>query len=138
MAVTRIGGLQQLQPWVRDQAEVAIALFRLLTGGRVQGDQVIGGVTPVITSGYRTTAQQTALYNARASNPYPVNKPGDSAHQFGLGFDSSFNAADKARYMPLWVACRRELGFRVPDNDPVHAEVPNWRSLVKAAGVMAR
>ena len=56
--------------------------------------------------------------------------PGDSAHQYGLAFDSSFAADVKPQLMPLWVQVRRAVGFRVPDNDEVHAEVNGWREIV--------
>lgn len=125
-------GLEQLQPWVRERAEAAIRLFRIQTGARVIGGRLFGGVTPTITSGYRSIEKQAQLYANRASNPYPVNRPGDSAHEWGLAFDSSFAAKDKARYMPLWTMVREACGFRVPANDEVHAEVENWRNIVKA------
>lgn len=121
----------RLQPFVRDAMNVAIDYFALATGGRwVPGRGVVGGMRPTITSGYRDLEKQAALYAARASNPYPVNRPGDSAHNYGLAFDSSFAAREKPLYMPLWTKIREAVGFRVPPNDLVHAEYPWWRQLV--------
>ena len=45
------------------------------------------GETFEITSGLRTTAEQQALWDRRATNPYPVARPGTSRHEHG-------NAAD--------------------------------------------
>ena len=45
------------------------------------------GETFEITSGLRTTAEQQALWDRRASTPYPVARPGTSRHEHG-------NAAD--------------------------------------------
>lgn len=125
MALT---GIASLQPWLQPYAYYAVDWMRLSSGGRydVKGN-ITGGVVPTITSGTRSLAKQAELYANRAKNPYPVNKPGDSAHNFGLGFDS--DVPDE--WMPLWIEIRRLVGFRVPENDEVHAEVPNWRSLVQ-------
>ena len=116
MAAVNVSGLH---PVVRERMNLALDYFQWLTG-----------IRPTVTSGYRTPAQQATLYVNRAANPYPVNRPGDSAHQFGLAFDSSFSAAHKAQLMPLWKEVRWAVGFHVPDNDDVHAEVPGWRSLI--------
>lgn len=55
---------------------------------------------------------------------YPANRPGDSAHNYGVAWDSWVPAQE----MPLWVAIRRYVGWAVPDNDQIHAELPNWRT----------
>lgn len=62
---------------------------------------------------------------------YPANRPGDSSHEWGLSFDSTISDP-KARFTQaeldqFWRAVREAFGFRVPDNDKVHAEVPGWR-----------
>lgn len=108
--------LTGLDPTVRSYAQYALAIADYF------------GVPVTVTSGYRSIADQQKLYDNRASNPYPVNRPGDSSHNFGLGWDSS----TPSQYMPAWIAIREYLGFRVADEqgDPVHAEVPNWRSYV--------
>lgn len=109
--------LSGLQPWLLPYYELASEVMRVITRG---------DVVPVVTSTYRSYDEQAELYKTRANNPYPVNRPGDSAHQFGLAIDSDVPDA----YMPLWTLVRRYVGFRVPDNDVVHAEVPNWRALL--------
>lgn len=113
-------------PWVRAAGEYAVAIMQYNTGGEVFQGRVKGGVVPVITSGGRTHAEQVELYATKESNPYPVAVPGDSSHEYGLGFDSVV----PEKWMPLWVAVRRYVGFYVPDNDLIHANVPNWRSYV--------
>jgi len=57
---------------------------------------------------------------------YPANRPGDSAHNYGLAWDSSV----PEEWWPAWTWLRRAAGFAVPDNDRVHAEVPGWRQYV--------
>lgn len=100
------------------------------------------GLKPVITSVFRGWTEQVDLRNryerCLASGPvhpgreagcrYPANQPGDSAHNYGLAWDSWV----PAEQMPTWTAIRRWVGFRVPDHDQVHAELPDWRSYVTA------
>ena len=97
------------------------------------------GLNVTVTSGHRDTKKQTQLrkqYEAclargekvRKSNPnpacrYPANRPGTSAHEFGFAFDSWVPDAQ----MPTWIQLRRALGWKVPDDDVVHAEVPRWQ-----------
>lgn len=45
------------------------------------------GIRIRVSSGLRSTAQQAALYAARASNPNPVAPPGTSKHERGLAVD---------------------------------------------------
>lgn len=96
------------------------------------------GLDPVVTSVYRSWENQLQLYQnferCKATGQfgktreckYPANRPGDSAHNFGLAWDSWVPDAD----MPLWVAIRRYVGFEVPDHDRIHAQYPNWRAHV--------
>jgi len=65
---------------------------------------------------------------------YPANKPGDSAHQFGLAFDSVV----PDDWLPAWTWLRELAGFKVLDEngDPIHAEVPNWRTFRDAGLVL--
>jgi hypothetical protein len=101
------------------------------------------GIKVTITSGYRSIEKQRQLraqYEAclargaviSPSNPdaacrYPANRPGDSSHNFGLSWDSSV----PDEWWPAWTALRRWAGFVVPDNDRVHAEIPNWRAIAQ-------
>lgn len=62
--------------------------------------------------------------NADARCHYPANQPGDSAHNYGLAWDSWV----PPEHMQTWKQIREMVGFRVPENDLVHAELPNWRA----------
>ncbi len=96
------------------------------------------GIQPNTTSVYRDWALQTYLYNrwqnckargeAYTEGPcrYPANRPGDSAHNYGLAWDSVVPPEQQ----DAWDWIRRYVGFRVPENDPIHAELPNWRAYV--------
>lgn len=56
----------------------------------------------------------------------PANRPGDSAHQYGLAWDSVV----APRYQAWWNMVRRLAGFDVLANDEIHAELPQWRRYV--------
>lgn len=64
--------------------------------------------------------------NPNASCRYPANRPGDSAHNYGLAFDSW----TPPEYQAAWTWLRRAVGFLVPEHDQIHAEYPGWRDLV--------
>lgn len=129
--------LSGLHPQVRPYAEYAVALAHAF------------GIKPVITSVKRSWAQQTQLranyehclatgqYKRTKACMWPANKPGDSSHQWGLSFDSWVPDAQ----MQKWILIRRYVGFSVPDNDRIHAEVPNWRQyrpMLQATGQWGR
>lgn len=122
--------LAGLHPEVRGAAELCLSWA------------VYYRLTVTVTSGLRTLQEQKALReryerclaqgekvypgNPNAACRYPANRPGDSAHNFGLAWDSDV----PDNQMWAWTYLRRYAGFHVPDNDPVHAEVPNWRNYV--------
>lgn len=82
------------------------------------------GVAPVVTSTRRSASEQARLYaNWKAGlNKYPVAPVGQSAHQYGVAWDSVVPPEQQA----LWNAVRRAFGWYVPEGDLVHAEFPNW------------
>lgn len=49
--------------------------------------QVLFGFTPRFLSGFRTAAQQTALFRGEVFTPNPVAFPGTSQHEFGFAYD---------------------------------------------------
>lgn len=55
---------------------------------------------------------------------YPANRPGDSAHNFGLAWDST----TEPQFQDWWDYVRRLAGFEVLSNDRIHAQLPSWRS----------
>lgn len=118
--------LRGLEPDIREGAELSLEWASYF------------GIPVDITSTLRTMDQQRRLrmryeecrIAGQVGQPgpcrYPANRPGDSAHNFGLAWDSSVPAADQE----LWNDIRRYVGFRVPDHDAIHAELPNWRQYV--------
>ncbi len=109
-----------------------------LRGGRANAEWLVHtvrelGVDVRVTSVLRSRAKQEYLWNLRQAGkwPYPVAAPGTSAHEYGLAWDSWVPEP----YMPWWVAVRRWAGWDVPlpDTDPVHAQIPNWREYVTSA-----
>ena len=95
------------------------------------------GIPVTLTSGYRSWAEQTKLRrnfeqcvatNRYPSAPdclYPANRPGDSAHNWGLAWDSTVPERDQDR----WDYIRRYVGFEVLPHDRIHAQVPSWRAI---------
>lgn len=83
-----------------------------------RAEQLLGQPVP-ITSGYRSTEQQAALYANRANNPYPVAAPGSSMHERGLAIDVPLDFVPRL----LAVAPKAGLCHPFPDDDPVHFEV---------------
>lgn len=126
--------LAGLEPEVRERAELALDWAAHLK------------IPVTITSVTRTWAEQVKLRQRfdqcvatgetiKPSNPnaacrYPANQPGDSAHNFGLAWDSWVPEGEWREgwtYWAAWIYLRRWAGFTVPDHDRVHAEVPEWR-----------
>jgi len=72
-----------------------------------------------ISSGYRSPESQRRLWEARASNPYPVARPGTSRHELGLAVDVPRGFA------PLLAAVGADAGLcrPLPRTDPVHFEL---------------
>lgn len=109
--------LASLDASIRPTAEYAFQVMRTWTG-----------VTPTLTSALRTLSEQETLYKNRGSNPNPVNAPGDSSHEYGLGFDSVVSA----QWRPTWVYILSALGFRVvQEPTAIHAEMPDWRGYLR-------
>jgi hypothetical protein len=80
-----------------------------------RADALLGHAVP-IASGLRTRAQQQALWDRRATNPYPVARPGTSDHETGLAVDVPRRAVPEV----LGVAAAAGLCRPLPDTDPVH------------------
>jgi len=114
--------LRGLHPQVRERAELVLSWANKF------------GVRPLVTSGFRSFTEQAALRERflRGESRFPANQPGDSAHNFGLAFDSTLPAVWRGN--PLaedwWIRVREFYGFEVPSNDTIHAEVPGWRRFI--------
>ena len=99
-----------LQP----QFRAALARVEALLGQRV----------PVV-SGFRSRAEQEALWAARHTNPYPVAVPGTSLHERGLAIDVPVGFA------PLLAAVGPSAGVcqPLPVSDPVHFVLCDMRPM---------
>lgn len=83
-----------------------------------RAEQLLGQPVP-ITSGYRSPDKQRALWDRRASNPYPVAAPGTSMHERGLAVDVPLGFAARLAA----IASQAGLCYPYPRTDPVHFEV---------------
>ncbi|MDQ2826122.1 MAG: M15 family metallopeptidase, partial [Actinomycetota bacterium] len=83
-----------------------------------RAEQLLGEPVP-ITSGFRSTEKQAALYADRANNPYPVAAPGSSMHERGLAIDVPVEFVPRL----LAVAPKAGLCHPYPVDDPIHFEV---------------
>jgi hypothetical protein len=124
--------LAGLDPQVRAAAERALSWAKYYQ------------IPVTVTSGYRSWAEQTRLRkqyedclaagekvypgNPNPACRYPANEPGDSAHNYRWAWDSWV----PPEYQWAWTYLRQMAGFTVPQNDPIHAEVPNWRQYLPA------
>ena len=80
-----------------------------------RADQMLGQTVPV-ASGFRSRAQQEALWERRASNRFPVAVPGTSLHERGLAVDVPSGFVERL----LSVADEAGLCHPLPRTDPVH------------------
>ena len=97
------------------------------------------GVPVTVVSGYRSRTEQLRLrrnyeqclasgrFGKTPDCKYPANRPGFSAHEYGLAFDSTV----APELWDWWKYVREYAGFHVLPNDLPHAEVPSWRDYVR-------
>src|SRR5262245_10013721 len=88
-----------------------------LVAAIARAEAMLGRPLPIV-SGFRTYVQQAALWARRATNPYPVARPGTSAHERG-------RAVDVAHWiLPALVPVAVAAGLcrPLPTTDPVHFE----------------
>jgi len=111
--------LRGLDSRVRPYAEYAFEIARAY------------GITPTITSTYRSWAEQQKLRSRweRGESRFPANRPGDSAHNYGWAWDAVVPASQQS----LWNQIRAYVGWEVLPNDIIHAQVPNWRQYRQSA-----
>jgi len=119
--------LAGLEPSVRAAADWALGI----------ADQYRVPVT--VVSGFRSRAEQTRLrrnyeqclasgrFGTGPDCLYPANRPGFSAHEYGLAFDSTV----PREFEGWWAYVRQAAGFHVLPDDLPHAEAPNWRDYVR-------
>lgn len=118
--------LRGLHPDLRQAAEFALEVANH------------NGVDPTITSVSRSFTNQARLranfercvaqgrFPSAPNCRFPANRPGDSAHNYGLAWDSVVPASQAA----LWDEIRRWVGWEVLENDRIHAQLPGWRQFV--------
>jgi hypothetical protein len=80
------------------------------------------GMTFHITSGLRTVAEQQRLWDNRASNPFPVARPGTSRHQSGDAADVTVGG--RPIQDVIGAAELRAAGIAPLAGDAVHVELP--------------
>lgn len=87
------------------------------------------GLSPIVTSVNRTCEEQARLYKRflEGRSDWPAARPGESAHQYGLAFDSWIDGDER---MDAWTSIRRLSGLEVLSHDIIHAQWPNWRECV--------
>lgn len=92
-------------------------LAPVLVAALARADALLGRPVPVV-SGFRSRAEQEALWAARDQNPFPVAPPGTSLHEVGLAVDvPSAEVVDL-----LAIAAAAGLCQPLPRTDPVHFE----------------
>jgi D-alanyl-D-alanine carboxypeptidase/Putative Flp pilus-assembly TadE/G-like len=97
-----------------ERAGLAPAMLAALA----EAGRLLGQPVPVV-SGYRSAAQQRALWERRHANPYPVAPPGRSMHERGLAVDVPRAFVEDL----LAVAAVAGLCQPLPTTDPVHFEL---------------
>jgi hypothetical protein len=75
-----------------------------------------------VNSGLRTIAEQQALWDNRANNPFPVARPGTSRHQSGRACDVSIGG--RPIQSVIGAAELRAAGLNPLAGDAVHVELP--------------
>jgi len=88
-----VADLQTLKPWIYPYADY---LFRLGKWYNQVYDWGRGGAPLVVTSAFRSPADQSRLYNAfiRGESKIPAAPPGRSLHEHGLAFDMARMGVD--------------------------------------------
>ena len=78
------------------------------------------GIPVTVNLAFRTTSEQTVLYNNRFNNPNPVASPGTSRHESGFAIDlngiSKLSASDNALVNKI----ASKYGLSPIANDPPH------------------
>lgn len=98
------GPLSALAPWLRPYAEYLVSHFPGLR----------------VTSVYRSPTAQLALWNARASNPFPVAPPGTSYHEYRRAWDMVGPAEQLEAAGRIWQSWGGTWGGTFGRADPIH------------------
>lgn len=79
-----------------------------------------GIVPPLINSGVRSYEDQKRLYDNRGNNPYPVARPGTSAHEKGNAIDFGITKYSKEEQDMIRTALKSSGFIDNVKGDPVH------------------
>jgi len=85
------------------------------------------GVKPIVKSGFRTAAQQQALYNNPKTRALTKGNDGItkiSPHQEGRALDITFSPAQKQAGRNIIAKYAKARGYHVPSDEPWHIAVP--------------
>lgn len=95
----------------KGRAGLAPAMVAVLA----RAEQLLGRRV-VVVSGFRSREHQEQLWERRHENPYPVARPGSSAHELGLAIDVAL------WQVPMLAAIAADAGLchPLPTIDPVH------------------
>lgn len=87
------------------------------------------GIATEVTSAGRSSAEQLRLHQLYlAGKGAPANRPGTSAHEFGLAVDISSVHGSRHVEQQYVIAVMRWVGLSNPyPHEPWHFEVPNWQ-----------
>lgn len=88
-----------------------------------------------VTSGWRSRERQQELYDARASNPYPVARPGRSQHEYGFAVDMVATPGTFQGVLGSW--WKSAGGFWSP-SDAIHFQVfspADWSRILGQAPI---
>jgi hypothetical protein len=113
-----VGGLHATARAQAPVAEGTAGLVPAMVAAVARAGALLGRPVP-ITSGWRSRAQQAALWAHRATNPYPVAPPGTSMHERGRAVDVPLSFVTTLRR----VAAAAGLCQPLPVSDPVHFEL---------------
>lgn len=97
------------------------------------------GIPMKVTSTYRSTAKQRALYAAylqRGRTGLPAARPGLSTHEYGIAFDASFPAGREAEVAQI-AAAHGMVWFG--QGDRVHFDLfgpTRWNAILKESGLI--
>jgi hypothetical protein len=126
--VKGLRSLSGLHPALRPYAEAAVK-WAEQEGVRVEVTSVTRTWTEQerLYANYQTCKRAGAFPSSRSLTPgyscqYPANPPGYSSHNYGFSWDSVVPEP----YMQWWIQVRELYGWRVPSNDVIHAELPDW------------
>ncbi len=106
---------RRVDPGPLSSSASTAGLHRNLLASIRRAEAIIGRALR-ITSGLRSRAEQEALWRNRHRNPFPVARPGTSAHERGLAVDVS--PLDLGDLVPI--AADVGLCRPLPEADPVH------------------